>query len=492
MGTLLDPSTRISGFYFKSPVTDVSYSSIAAYGTGWRVHHCTFEAVKSETQGNGQEFVFAASNSTGAYASSGLVDNNIFTNGGASCGGGSNFAAMGAIWDTALDLGTINGIYIEDNTFLNPSTTAVRRTGDCAAGGRLIMRYNTFGNNKIEAHGLQTRSGRGTKSWEFYGNVLSTNWLSGLGFQPLAGTGVVFYNGWNEVSGSIPAYPIAFGHERSVYQSIWGVCDGNPGDPAGWDGNTSPSSTYHGWPCRDQIGTTTDASLFSDPAGAGPAQTLAPAYVWGIRNLTHSANVAAGIRYGRTSTEGIHVKENRDYFTQRSAAFTGAKGVEGGDTTSGVGCGTLANRPVTCTVGVGYWATDQSCTDLTGMIGATPGTPISGTLYKCTATDTWTSYYTPYTYPHPLRTDEAMPSYNITVSHTGTGCSLDDGVHAVLTGGSYNSVLTLNNGWKGTWAGTCGATGAGTDSQAYTKSPTADCTVSFACSAIPILPWVAP
>jgi hypothetical protein len=28
----------------------------------------------------------------------------------------------------------------------------------------------------------------------------------------------------------------------------------------------------------------------------------------------------------------------------------------------------------------------------------------SGLLYKCTATDTWTLYYTPYTYPHPLVT----------------------------------------------------------------------------------------
>ena len=41
-------------------------------------------------------------------------------------------------------------------------------------------------------------------------------------------------------------------------------------------------------------------------------------------------------------------------------------------------------------------------TSLTGMVGRSPATPISGTLYKCTATNTWTSYYTPYTYPHPL------------------------------------------------------------------------------------------
>jgi hypothetical protein len=71
--------------------------------------------------------------------------------------------------------------------------------------------------------------------------------------------------------------------------------------------------------------------------------------------------------------------------------------------TSGVGCGTLANLPASCTTGVGYWATDQSCSDLTGTVGVNPTTPISGTLYKCTSTNTWAAFYTPYTYPHPLR-----------------------------------------------------------------------------------------
>jgi PKD repeat protein len=55
------------------------------------------------------------------------------------------------------------------------------------------------------------------------------------------------------------------------------------------------------------------------------------------------------------------------------------------DGTNGVGVGTLAARPATCTKGVGYWATDEK------------------KLYRCTAPNVWTIYYTPYTYPHPLR-----------------------------------------------------------------------------------------
>ncbi len=86
-------------------------------------------------------------------------------------------------------------------------------------------------------------------------------------------------------------------------------------------------------------------------------------------------------------------KENREFWNG-NPSFNG---------TVGVGWGTLANRPATCTVGVGYWATNQSTTNLSGMVGKNPATPISGTLYVCTATNVWTAFYTPYAYPHPMR-----------------------------------------------------------------------------------------
>ena len=103
---------------------------------------------------------------------------------------------------------------------------------------------------------------------------------------------------------------------------------------------------------------------------------------------------------------------DKQYWTYHAA--------ESGAQAHGVGCGTLAKRPAKCTTGVAYWATDQSCSDLTGMVGAHASEPISGTLYKCTATDTWSTpgdaiTYAPYTYPHPLRglidtTPPAAPS----------------------------------------------------------------------------------
>lgn len=58
----------------------------------------------------------------------------------------------------------------------------------------------------------------------------------------------------------------------------------------------------------------------------------------------------------------------------------------GFDGTVGMGVGTLAQRPSSgLVVGVGWWATDER------------------KLYRATSPTTWELYYTPYTYPHPLR-----------------------------------------------------------------------------------------
>ena len=61
----------------------------------------------------------------------------------------------------------------------------------------------------------------------------------------------------------------------------------------------------------------------------------------------------------------------------------------------------------TCTTGVGYWKTSQSCSEVpSGSYGKNPTTPLLGTLYRCTSTNNWQEYYTPYQYPHPLRSGD--------------------------------------------------------------------------------------
>jgi hypothetical protein len=92
--------------------------------------------------------------------------------------------------------------------------------------------------------------------------------------------------------------------------------------------------------------------------------------------------------------DSLNVIADRDYFTDgaNSAEWkTPATAL-----TKGVAWGTLANRPTSCTAGVGYWAADQ------GSWNQSANNFGQGVLYICGAGNTWALHYTPYAYPHPL------------------------------------------------------------------------------------------
>lgn len=63
---------------------------------------------------------------------------------------------------------------------------------------------------------------------------------------------------------------------------------------------------------------------------------------------------------------------------------------------SGVGVGTLANRPMTCTTGVGYWVTNA------GEWDNTNGATADGRFDKCVASAWVDGWYVPLAFPHPL------------------------------------------------------------------------------------------
>ncbi len=113
---------------------------------------------------------------------------------------------------------------------------------------------------------------------------------------------------------------------------------------------------------------------------SGQPQHVSSSYYW---NNVHGSSgrvevyVNGTVNYGGDT--GVVPRENRDFWAQGSS-FNG---------TAGIGVGTFSERPATCTKGVGYWATDEKV------------------LYIATATNVWTRSYTPYTYPHPLRS--SMP-----------------------------------------------------------------------------------
>jgi hypothetical protein len=130
-----------------------------------------------------------------------------------------------------------------------------------------------------------------------------------------------------------------------------------------------------------------------------PHQNVEPIYAW--LNTFNGANQYDTVKLPLQRPYPT-IKENRDFFNWNASFVAGRD-----DTLStGVGVGTLAQRPTHCTPGVdgvqpqagtgnapgvAYWATDTN------------------TLYACTDTNTWTSYYTPYIYPHPLVSGDPVP-----------------------------------------------------------------------------------
>ena len=125
------------------------------------------------------------------------------------------------------------------------------------------------------------------------------------------------------------------------------------------------------------------------PATGWVSEALDPIYEW--NDTTSAGSTVSDI----VSNQGdLGMIANRDFYAQSTGIQTNATTPFNG--TSGTGWGTLANRPTTCTTGVGY-------AEYTG-----------GTTFvqfdECTSTNTWTSaVYTSYTYPHPLDSGSGTP-----------------------------------------------------------------------------------
>jgi len=133
---------------------------------------------------------------------------------------------------------------------------------------------------------------------------------------------------------------------------------------------------------------------------------LVLAYVW--NNPKNGSTLSASMAY-TGGTPGCTIAENNgSALGTLGSASQGAWWNQNASCTAsacaaGIGQGTTPPTG-TCTTGTAYWVTSTP--------GATtdPSVIQNAVLYQCTSTNTWTKYYTPYTYPHPLRSSTSTPA----------------------------------------------------------------------------------
>jgi hypothetical protein len=232
-----------------------------------------------------------------------------------------------------FDFGTADNIYWEDNVITSNDCLI-----QCDYNGRYAFRHNTiyfvYQSNGFyplfDAHGNQPNL-HSTMGIEIYENTIVSTYKGGCLVDQRGGKALVYNN--------IVSAPESVSTKvREEY----------------YDSVTPPAN---------------------NPISGQP-QHVSDSYYWNnkMNGVRFDPYAESSLDYGEP--EGIVPREDKHFWYQKDG-FNG---------TSGMGVGPVSNRPVTCTPGVAYWATDEK------------------KLYRCTAPNVWTLYYTPYTYPHPLRT----------------------------------------------------------------------------------------
>ncbi len=293
--------------------------------------------------------------------------------------------------------GSPYALYFEDNLIYITEAWDTSQIISGGNGNRYVSRYNTFdlsanGPNKFmqthDIHGNQPNNGGGSIGFEVYG--IHRLGGSGRWFDQRSGRIHFFMNSWRQTNGAA-SFNIWEEYDDDTYHVTSCLGLGYPTTQGGVNCLQRAYNSYY-W------------SNFTGPDGAS--------LVTATNVLFDHFNVEDKIL-----NDPLTILENRSWWRDNVSDFTGrvdpvgSCGYYGGPacTKSGIGCGTQAEMSAmtTCDEGVAFWVTSQdNCRDLTGYVGRGHTQTISGTLYKCNASNTWVASYTPYTYPHPLRAGE--------------------------------------------------------------------------------------
>ena len=303
----------------------------------------------------------------------------------------------GGVWINNTSTTAISKIKIHDNLFKNMSSNGTSTDVVCLRIGENgdvwgVAYLNTFTDCKVVGNNYGGYENSWNSTTFDFGSATNFYWEDNT----LTGNSAFHYGGHG---GRYVARFNTYHFTTGTYEVVWDIHGNQPSGVYGTMGceiyrnkvvldrstaiidhrggscmffQNTLTGTNGSWQVREEY----DDSI--DPTSNAQPQRVSNTYYF--LNTINGTNQ----RVSELSDCCAAITENAQYWNY-AAAFTGA---------TGVGSGTLANRPTTCTTGVGYWATDQGSWNKLGA---------SGLFYKCASTNTWTLVYTPLTYPHPLR-----------------------------------------------------------------------------------------
>jgi hypothetical protein len=253
-------------------------------------------------------------------------------------------------------LGSANYPYFEDNSFGNGTSEFISETGQ---GGRLAFRHNTitgYACSGCEVHDIHGDQGSGTTiSSEYYHNTEGVGasgtfrWMHHRGGQALVANNTISRN---------------IGFNFTEYRSV---------------GNGSVQAPANSCTAYPIILNSSYATCGANNETTCIESQVHNSYYWG--NTAGGSSSTPDYTFGTGGSCGSDPPWGDNSFIQLNREFwEPAAGLE-------------SALPATCIAGANNFY----------------GTTDTDKIFQCTSTNTWTLFYQPYTYPHPLRSSSCTP-----------------------------------------------------------------------------------